>query len=77
MDAFPGELNKAAYYNAAKLVQSVVRDQLLNSSTPMGDQERISPYYINTVSSRQAMRVKKKINYMSWLLVDPIPNSPN
>ena len=27
--------------------------------TPMSDQDRISPYNINTVSSRQVMRIKK------------------
>ena len=44
----------------------------------MSDQDRISPYYwyIYTVSSRQVMRIKKKISIMG-LLIDPIPNSPN
>ena len=28
--------------------------------TPMSDQDRISPYNINTISSRQVMRIKKK-----------------
>ena len=42
--------------------------------TPMSDQDRISPYNINTISSRQVMRIKKNI---SWGLADPIPNSPN
>ena len=27
----------------------------------MSDQDRISPYNINTVSSRQVMRIKKKL----------------
>ena len=35
----------------------------LNPLTPMGDQDRISPYYIYTVSCRQVMRIKKNINY--------------
>ena len=30
--------------------------------TPISDQDRISPYSINTVSSRQVMRIKKNIN---------------
>ena len=34
----------------------------LNPSTLMGDQHRISPYNINTISSRQVMRNKKNIN---------------
>ena len=29
--------------------------------TPMSGQDRISPYNINTVSSRQVMRIKKKL----------------
>ena len=29
---------------------------------PMSDQDRISPYNINTISSRQVMRIKKSIN---------------
>ena len=35
----------------------------LNPSTLMGDQHRISPYNINTISSRQVMRNKKNITY--------------
>ena len=34
----------------------------LNPITPMSDQDRISPYNINTISSRQVMRIKKNIN---------------
>ena len=45
----------------------------LHPLTPMSDQDRISPYNINTISSRLMMRIKK------WstrgLLIDPIPNS--
>ena len=33
-----------------------------NSLTPMSDHERISPYNINTLSSRQVVRKKKNIN---------------
>ena len=28
--------------------------------TPMTDQERVSPYSINTISNKQVMRMKKK-----------------
>ena len=35
---------------------------LINPLTPMSDQDRISPYNINTISSRQVMRIKKNIN---------------
>ena len=34
----------------------------LNPFTPISDQDRISPYNINTISSRQVMRIKKNIN---------------
>ena len=34
----------------------------LNPSTPISDQDRISPYSINTISSRKVMRMKKNIN---------------
>ena len=34
----------------------------LNPLTPMSDQDRISPYNINTISSGQVMRIKKNIN---------------
>ena len=34
----------------------------------MSDQDRISPYNINTVSTRQVMRINKNINWgiISW-----------
>ena len=40
----------------------------LNPSTPTSDQDRISLYNINTISSRQVMRIKKDISYgiKSW-----------
>ena len=33
-----------------------------NTLTPISDQDRISPYNINTVSSRQVMRIEKNIS---------------
>ena len=30
--------------------------------TPMSDQDRISPYSINTISTRQVMKIQKDIN---------------
>ena len=33
-----------------------------NPLTHMGDQDRISPYNINSISNRQVMRIKKNIN---------------
>ena len=35
---------------------------IVDPLTPMNDQDRISPYNINTISSRQVMRIKKNIN---------------
>ena len=40
------------------------------------DQDRISPYYINTISSRQVIRRKKNIS-IRVLLIDPIPKKQN
>ena len=36
--------------------------------TPMSDQDRISPYSINTISTRQVMKIQKDINLgiVSW-----------
>ena len=42
----------------------------------MSDQNRISPFKVNTLSSRKVKRIKKKIS-IRGLLSDPIHNSPN
>ena len=34
----------------------------VNPLTPMSDQDRISPYNINTVSTKRVMRINKNIN---------------
>ena len=36
---------------------------ILNPFTPTSDQDRISPYNINTISSRQVMRIEENINH--------------
>ena len=41
----------------------------------LGDQDRISPYIINVISSRKMMRIRK--TSISGLPVDSISNSPN
>ena len=51
------------------------RNTLFNPSSPMSDQDRISPYNVITISSRQVIRIKKIL--IRGLLVDPLPNSPN
>ena len=40
----------------------------VNPLTPMSDEDRISPNNINTISSRQVVRIKKYINLgiISW-----------
>ena len=43
----------------------------------MSDQDRISPYNINTISSRQVMGFEKISARGGGLLVDPIPDSQN
>ena len=55
-----------------------IKDKVIfpvNSLTPMSDQDRISPYNINTISSRQMMGMNKKI--YQEIIIDPTPNSPN
>ena len=46
-----------------------------NLLTPMSDQDRISPYKINKIASRQVIRIKEIV--IRGLLVDPIPTSPD
>ena len=36
--------------------------EMIDPLTPMSDQDRISPYNINTISFRQVMRIKQNIN---------------
>ena len=38
------------------------KKMLFNLLSPMSDQDRISPYNIITISSRQVMRIKKNID---------------
>ena len=40
----------------------IVVNPRLNTLTPISDQDRISPYNINTLPSRQVRRIKKNIN---------------
>ena len=47
---------------------------VMNLLTPLNDQERISPYNISAISSRQVMRIKSSIN--KGLLVNSLPNFP-
>ena len=47
---------------------------VMNLLTPLNDQERIYPYNISAISSRQVMRIKSSIN--KGLLVNSLPNFP-
>ena len=53
-----------------KKLQSYIRfiHKHTNTLTPISDQDRISPYNINTVSSRQVMRIEKNVSWgiISW-----------
>ena len=40
-----------------------IKQNTINPFTPTSDQDRISPYNINTISSRQVMRIEKNINH--------------
>ena len=65
---------KASDYN---LCPNTFIDQifefLLNCLTLITDKDRISPYNINTISSREVMRIKKMS--IRAILVDPVLNS--
>ena len=37
-------------------------NELINPFTPMSDQDRISPFNINAISTREVMGIKKKFN---------------
>ena len=50
------------YEALSKAIQWGARSLALNPSTPVSDQDRITPYYIYTISCRQVMRMKKNVN---------------
>ena len=39
--------------------------KFFNPFTPMSDQDRISPHNVNTISTRQVMRIEKILNYLN------------
>ena len=63
-----GEGRRHAYFNSFS-------NRYLNPLIPMSDQDRISPYYINTNSNTLVMRIEKNDNLEK--IVDPIQNSLN
>ena len=46
----------------AHLSRNYLFSRFLNPFTPKGDQDRISPYNINTISCRQVMRINTNTN---------------
>ena len=54
--------NLAQRWPHTNILTSSFQQKVFNSLTSMSDQDRISPYNINTVSSRQVMRINKNIN---------------
>ena len=49
---------------------SYIKHYRINPLPPMSDRDRISHYNINTISSRQVMRIKKNINQRSTYVVN-------
>ena len=39
--------------------------KFFNPFTPMSDQDRISPHNVNTISTRQVMRIEKILNSLN------------
>ena len=54
-------IHKQGFYYGKQTVKTSFQWSF-NPLTPMSDQDRISPYNINTISSRQVMRINKNIN---------------
>ena len=48
--------------NQCFITYNMVWESKVNPLTPMSDQDRISPYNINTISNRQVMQRKRNIN---------------
>ena len=63
-----GPWYSACFFNIHHKTLLVIISEIMNSTdafnplTPMSDQDRTSPYNINTISSRQVMRIKKNIS---------------
>ena len=59
---FKTEFQNKFFLNALEnSVQKILLD-ILNPLTPMGDQDRISPYNFDTIPSRHVMRIKNNLN---------------
>ena len=56
-------------YFSLNLVQTSLPAVAFNPLTPMGDKDRISPYSINTESSRQVRRLEKKTYLGDYKLI--------
>ena len=62
------------FFMTLSSIELIFDFSVMNLLTPLNDQERISPYNISTISSRQVMRIKNSIN--RGLLVNSLPNFP-
>ena len=56
-------------YFSLNLVQTSLPAVAFNPLSPMGDKDRISPYSINTESSRQVRRIEKKTYLGDYKLI--------
>ena len=56
-------------YFSLNLIQTSLPAVAFNPLTPMGDKDRISPYSINTESSRQVRRLEKKTYLGDYKLI--------
>ena len=45
-------------------------ENVLNPLTPTSDQDRISPYGINTISTRQVMRINWNVNVIDGYTIE-------
>ena len=45
------------------MLNVIIQNNGFNPFTPTSDQDRISPYSVNTISSRQVMRIEENINH--------------
>ena len=53
-------------YRGTIIVHQLNNNYYMNPLTLKSDQDRISPYVINTIASRQVLRIKKNINRRLW-----------
>ena len=55
-------VQKIIFFWSGQPLKVAILITIFNPLTPMSDQDRISPYNINTISSRKVMRITKNTN---------------